>query len=208
MIKVLGLITARGGSKGIPKKNLAPVAGKPLIGWTLEAAAASHCLNRTIVSTDDAKIASLCRDWGMEVPFIRPPSLAQDDSSHIPVVLHALEWLAGHDQYKPDYIMLLQPTSPLRTAGDIDAAVELAQDKKAPAVISVTEAHDHSYLVRKLNSDGSLSAFTSCDVDYPRRQSLPKAYALNGAIYLTRCDVLTSARTFEPVGTLPYIMPP
>lgn len=208
MIRVLGLITARGGSKGIPGKNIAPVGGKPLIAWTLEAAAASHCLDRTILSTDDEEIAEVCRDWGVEAPFQRPPHLAQDDSSHIGVVLHALEWLAANDSYKPDYVMLLQPTSPLRTAEDIDAAVNLAEEKNAVAVLSVVETHDHPFLVRAITSDKTLANFVECDLEYARRQSLPVAYAINGAIYLNKRESLLSCRGFEPAGTIPYVMPP
>lgn len=207
MIRVLGLVTARGGSKGIPGKNLAPLAGKPLIEWTLDAAAAGSCLDRVIVSTDDESIAGFCRERGAQVPFIRPAELAQDDSTHIAVVQHALEWLATNEAYRPDYVMVLQPTSPLRIALDINEAVRIAERTNASAVVSVTAAHDHPYWVRRLRDDGTLAEFVRCDVAYPRRQVLPPAYALNGAIYLTLRSVLLQSRCFEPPGTMAYVMP-
>ncbi len=208
MARILALITARGGSKGIPRKNLASLAGKPLIAWTLEAAAGATTLDRTIVSTDDDEIANVCRDWGMEVPFLRPANLSQDDSPHVAVVLHALDWLASNDSYEPDYVMLLQPTSPLRTSRDIDEVVQLALRTDAPAVVSVTQAAQHPYLMRQLMDDGSMKAFVACDLEYSRRQAMPAAYALNGAIYLCKRDVFLSARIFEPKGTIGYVMEP
>lgn len=207
MIRVLGLVTARGGSKGIPGKNVAPLAGKPLIAWTLEAAAESRGLDRIIMSTDDDEIAEVCRDWGIEAPFKRPAELAGDDSSHIGVVVHALEWLAANDGYRPDFVMLLQPTSPLRTADDIDAAITLAEKREASAVLSVTATHDHPFLVRAMTHSGSLGHFVECDIEYPRRQVLPAAYAINGAIYLNERDSLLSTRSFEPEGAIAYEMP-
>lgn len=208
MARVLGLITARGGSKGIPRKNLAPLAGKPLIAWTLEAAAGATSIDRCMVSTDNDEIACVCRDWGMDVPFLRPASLAQDNSPHAAVVTHALDWLATHDSYKPDYILLLQPTSPLRTSQDIDDAVQLALRTAAPSVVSVTPTAHHPMLARRLDGNNTLAAFIPCDLDYPSRQALPAAYALNGAIYLCKREVFLSGRTFEPKGTIAYIMPP
>lgn len=208
MVRVLGLVTARGGSKGIPGKNLAPLAGKPLIEWTLAAARASSSLDRTIVSTDDEEIAEFCRQQKVEVPFVRPAELARDDSPHLDVVLHALEWLDGNESYLPDYVMLLQPTSPLRIAQDINEVVRIARRTKAAAVASVAAAHDHPYWVRRLRDDGTLSEFVRCDVAYPRRQALPPVYALNGAIYLTLRSLLLQSRSFEPPGTVAYEMPP
>ena len=208
MNRVLGLVTARGGSKGIPGKNISPLAGKPLIAWTLEAASASRSLDRIVVSTDDDEIAEVCREWGMEVPFQRPAQLAKDDSSHIGVVLHALEWLAANDGYRPDSVMLLQPTSPLRTADDIDAAASIMVEKNAPAVLSVCSTHDHPFLVRAITDGGTLANFVESDLEYARRQALPGAFAINGAIYLNRRESLIADRSFEPAGTIPYVMPP
>ena len=117
---VIGLITARGGSKDIPRKNVKLLAGKPLIAWSIEAALRSRGLSRLIVSTDDEEIAEVSAKWGAEVPFIRPAELATDDSPHIEAVKHAIDWLLENENAYPDYIMTLQPTSPLRSSSDID----------------------------------------------------------------------------------------
>jgi CMP-N-acetylneuraminic acid synthetase len=205
--RCLGLVTARGGSKGLPGKNLLPLAGKPLIAWTLEAARKARSLDRVIVSTDDPKIAETARQFGGEVPFMRPPELARDDSPHVDVVLHALAWLDEHKDDRPDYVVLLQPTSPFRTAEDIDAAVALAVGKNADAVVSVCEAHDHPYLTRRLSAGGALEEFFPCPIKYARRQDLQRAFALNGAIYIVRRTSFDQSRTLCPSGALAYLMP-
>ncbi len=206
--RCLGLVTARSGSKGLPGKNVRLTAGKPLIAWTLEAARAAKSIDRTIVSTDDETIAETARQWGGDVPFLRPTELAQDASPHIDVVLHALNWLDEHQDYRPDYLVLLQPTSPLRSAGDIDGAVALARTRNAGAVVSVCETHDHPYLVRRMTDHGTLEEFLPCPISYARRQDLPPAYALNGAIYVVRRDVLLASRTLCPPETYAYLMRP
>ena len=203
----LGLVTARGGSKGVPGKNIRRVGGKPLIAWTLDAAKNAKSLQRTIVSTDDCDIAETARRCGAEVPFLRPAELALDDSPHVDVVVHALEWLDTHEGYRPDYVVLLQPTSPLRTAGDIDAAVSLALEKNAEAVVSVCETHNHPYLVRRLTGDCRLEEFVPCPLVYARRQDLPPAFALNGAIYISRRELLKASKSLCPAGALAYVMP-
>lgn len=137
-MEVVGLVTARGGSQRLPRKNVLPLAGKPMIAWTIEAALQSEALTRVIVSTDDEEIARVSREYGAEVPFSRPTELAEADSDHVAVVEHALDWLAEHEGVQPDWVLLLQPTSPLRTAEDIDACVALARESAAPAVVSVT----------------------------------------------------------------------
>ena len=207
MSEIVGLITARGGSKSIPHKNVKPLAGKPLIAWTIEVALQSCGLSRVIVSTDDNEIAQVAREWGAEVPFVRPSELAQDDSPHIAAVDHAIRWLAAHDNVHPDYVMTLQPTSPLRTARDIDAAIEIAETHTAIAVVSVCETGHHPYLSRRILPDGTLADFVSSDISYMRRQALPPAYVLNGAIYLNCRESLLHNQTFLPQGTYAYIMP-
>lgn len=206
MIDVIGLITARGGSKGIPRKHLAPLCGKPLVAWTVEAAGASRHLRRVIISTDDEEIVAVCRALGAEVPFLRPAGLATDDAAHVPVVEHALQWMESVGD-RPEFCMLLQPTSPLRTAEDIDAAIELADSTDADAVVSVREAEQHPYKMFQITPDGALSRFMVADLDYLRRQDLPRAFAENGAIYLNRCSCFLASRTFIPEGARPYVMP-
>ena len=208
MSKIIGLITARGGSKSIPRKNIRLLAGKPLIAWTIEAALQSDGLSRVIVSTDDEEIAGVSRKWGAEVPFMRPAELAQDDSAHIPVLIHAIEWLEQVEGTTVDYLMLLQPTSPLRICQDIELAIELALDKNADSVISVCEASTHPYFTRRITSDGKLRDFVPKPDGYLRRQVLPPAYAWNGAIFLVRRDILIEKQTIETEHTYAYVMPP
>jgi N-acylneuraminate cytidylyltransferase/CMP-N,N'-diacetyllegionaminic acid synthase len=140
------------------------------------------------------------------VPFLRPAELARDNSSHISVVLHALDWLEANGCL-PVYLVLLQPTSPLRYAEDIDRAIELAFEKDADSVVSVCAAHNHPLLVKKIGADGCLANYATSELSYLRRQDLPAAYALNGAIYVTKVDVLRRQQTFLPPRTFPYVMP-
>lgn len=207
MTNFLGLIPARGGSKGIPGKNIKNLAGKPLIAWTIASALKSKTCSRLIVSTDDEKIASVAREWGAEVPFIRPAHLATDTSASISVVEHALKWLEENEQCYPEYVMLLQPTSPLRSADDICNCVDIVKIKNAIAVVSVCEANPHPYIVKKISDTGTLENFVPTEKKIDRRQDMPPAYALNGAIYVTRCDSLISTHSFTPDGTVAYIMP-
>ncbi len=207
MSTILALVTARGGSKGLPGKNILPLAGRPLIGWTIEAARDSGRLDRIILSTDDPAIVEVARSHGAEAPFLRPTELARDDSPHIDAVLHALQWLDRHDGYRPDFVLLLQPTSPLRTSRDIGAAIAMAESGAADSVVGVTQTHDHPYLARRMSSDGLLFPFVPCDIDYPRRQDLSPAYAVNGAIYLNRRERLLATRSFESGRAVGYEMP-
>jgi CMP-N,N'-diacetyllegionaminic acid synthase len=207
MSEILGLICARGGSKSIPRKNLALLAGKPMIAWTIEAALKSPSLTRAVVSTDDDEIAEVAKHWGADVPFLRPAELARDDTPGIEPVLHALRWLAEHESYHPDYVMLLQPTSPLRTTEDIEAAVRLARERGVDSVVSVTEAATHPYWMKRITENGELAELVPTEQEYSRRQELPPAYALNGAIYLIKVDTLMEQHTFYPDRTLAYVMP-
>jgi CMP-N,N'-diacetyllegionaminic acid synthase len=204
---ILGLINARGGSKSIPHKNLAPLAGKPLIAWTIEAALKSRSLARIVVSTDDHEIAETARACGATVPFMRPAELAKDDTPGIMPVLHAVQWLAENENYCPEYVMLLQPTSPLRTTEDIEAAIQLARERGAEAVVSVTDAQTHPYWMKRVTEDGLLADFLSLKKDFFRRQDLPRALSLNGAIFLVRRDSLLQGKTLHPARTYPYFLP-
>ena len=204
-MKVIGIIPARGGSKSVPHKNIRPLCGVPLIDYTIRAAQASRGLARTIASTDSAEIASVCREHGAEVPFIRPASLAQDDTATLPVLLHALEQLA--ESY--DAIMVLQPTSPLRSAEDIDRSIELLESTpEADSVISVVQVGDHHPARMKTIENGWLvnPPFAEQTEGMPR-QALPAYYLRNGAIYLTRMAILRSRQSLQGQHCLPYIMP-
>jgi CMP-N,N'-diacetyllegionaminic acid synthase len=207
-LTVLALIPARGGSKGIPGKNIAPLCGKPLIAWTIEAAQRARGIDRIVVSTDDEPIAEVARSLGAEVPFMRPTELARDDTPGIAPPLHALRWLAEHEGYRPDALMLLQPTSPLRLTADIEGALELFQRPGIDSVVSVTEAHHHPYLLKTMGKSGHLQPFMVPDQPYVRRQDLPPLFALNGALWLIRSEILLAREEWYTDHTLGYIMPP
>ncbi|HZY31971.1 MAG TPA: acylneuraminate cytidylyltransferase family protein [Candidatus Methylomirabilis sp.] len=204
---IVGLIPARGGSKVIPDKNILPVGGLPLIAWTIAAAKASKCLHRVIVSTDSPTIGGIAREHGAETPFLRPAALARDDTPGIEAVIHAVRWLDEHEGFRPHCAIVLQPTSPLRTAQDIEAAIGLAKERQADAVVSVCEAHQHPYWMKRMTEDGRLSDMFSPSEGYTRRQDLPRTYSLNGAIYLVRREILLERRTFYTERTYGYIMP-
>ena len=197
-MKVLGIITARGGSKGIPGKNLKLLAGKPLLAYTVDTARRSAALDRVILSTDDEAIATAGRDLGCDVPFIRPLDLAQDDTPHLPVIQHATRWMQERINYQPDAVMILQPTSPLRTADDITNAVALLDTSGADSVLSVNEVPVHAHPMRtlRLEATGHAVLFVSGEPvrkRINRRQDLPPAWVMNGAIYACRTGVLFGA---------------
>jgi CMP-N,N'-diacetyllegionaminic acid synthase len=197
-MKVLGVITARGGSKGIPGKNLKLLAGKPLLAYTIETARRSGALDRVILSTEDETIAAAARDLGCDVPFIRPLDLAQDATPHLPVIQHATRWMQERASYQPDAVMILQPTSPLRSAEDIAAAVAMLGRSAADSVLSVNEvaAHAHPMRILRVDDAGHAVLFVSGEpvrTRINRRQDLPPAWVMNGAIYACRTAVLFAA---------------
>ena len=206
-VNILGLIVARGGSKGLPRKNLRLVAGKPLLYWTFDAARRSRLLTRTILSTDDDEIAEYARSEQMEVPFMRPAELATDAAMTIDVTLHALQWLESQERYKPDYVVLLQPTVPLRTAEDIDAGITQVLAHGGDALVSVTACTNHPCLARTIDARGVLEPFMATPLAASRKQELPPVYALNGAVYVVRSAVLREQYTWHPTGALAYVMP-
>ena len=205
--RTVGLITARGGSKGIPRKNVRMLAGKPLIAWTIEAARAASRVDRLSVSTDSLEIADVAIQYGAEVPFMRPPELALDNSSHLDVALHALQWIENNQDEQIDYLVTLQPTSPLRIASDIEGAMELASKSDTDAVIGVCEAESHPYLMHQLASNGVLTPFVASDIKYLRRQDLPLAYRINGAVYVHDAQRLKASRVWFPSNVVGYVMP-
>jgi CMP-N,N'-diacetyllegionaminic acid synthase len=204
---LVAVIPARGGSKHVPGKNIAPVGGKPLIAWSIEAARASSRVDRVIVTTDYRSIAEVSQDYGAEVPFIRPEELARDDTPGIDPILHTLSWCAENQAYYPDCVVVLQPTSPLRTARDIDAAIDLLEDKGADSVVSITPTKDHPWWTKKIDRNGRLSDFIEQTEAVAYRQKLPEAYRLNGAIYLALRNILLETRTWYSEKTYAYIMP-
>jgi len=205
---ILGLIPSRGGSKGLPRKNIKPLLGKPLIAWTIEQALTSKYLDSVVVSTDDEEIAEISKKYGADVPFMRPKELAEDNAKGIDVVLHAMDWVKENDTRKQyDLLMLLQPTSPLRISEDIDKAIELLFLKEAKAIVSVCEVDHHPLWANILPEDGCMKNFIRKEIMNKNRQELPIFYRLNGAIYLSYCNYIKERKSFFGKDTFAYIMP-
>ncbi len=206
--KILGVITARGGSKGIPRKNIKLLGGKPLIAYSIEAARQSKLLTDFIVSTEDEEIAEISRKWGAPVPFMRPQKLARDDTGSIEVIIHALNTMRENYGKIYDYVMILQPTSPFRLARDIDNSIKKIVDTKADSVMSMVEVIDFSPKKLKildgdiikpwLMEEGPLSE---------RRQNETKVYKRNCAIYLTKVEIIKKGDLFGKISRA-YVMPP
>jgi N-acylneuraminate cytidylyltransferase len=199
---VLAIIPARGGSKGVPRKNIREVAGKPLIAWTIAEAKKSKFIDRLILSSDDEQIIRVAQEYGCEVPFIRPAELARDDTPGIDPVLHALESLSQ----KYDYVVLLQPTSPLRSAADIDDCIAKCALEDNNACVTVTQAEQSPYWMYSISREGSVVPIVKND-GFFRRQDLPTAYVLNGAVYVARTDWLKREKQFVATETKAVVMP-
>ena len=200
--RVLGLIPARGGSKGLPRKNVLPLAGKPLLAWTIEAARAAATLDRVVISTDDDEIAHVAESFGCDVPFRRPAHLAADDTPGIAPVLHALDELDGFD-----LVVLLQPTSPLRTAEDINAAVRLCVSRGAPSCVSVVPVEKPPQWMYAMGEGALLHSFLAGEEGLARRQDVAPLFALNGAVYVADVENLRRTRSFVTDSTVGYVMP-
>jgi CMP-N-acetylneuraminic acid synthetase len=200
-MSLIALIPARGGSKGVPKKNIKDFCGKPLIAWSIEVALQAAEVDRVIVSTDDPEIADISLTFGAEVPFLRPDRFATDESPGIEPVLHAISVLPQFD-----WILVLQPTSPLRTQKDIDAIVSYAKLNGVKSAVSVSEALNHPHWTYIRDHSGLLSSMTS-GIPASRRQELPPAFTLNGALYLATRDWLLENNAFVSNETYGYIMP-
>jgi CMP-N-acetylneuraminic acid synthetase len=207
---VLALIPARGGSKGVPRKNIRLLGGKPLIDYTCECARNSRRVTRTIVSTDCPEIAAAARAAGAETPFLRPAELARDDSPTLDVVRHALAWLDDQERWRPDAIVLLQPTAPLRRAEHVDAALAQLLASDADSIVSVraVESHYHPQWQFCIEA-GMLHVFTGEPLTQlvPRRQALSRTYARNGAIYAFRRACLEQTGSIYGERCLAYEMP-
>lgn len=202
--KVLAAILARGGSKGIPDKNLLPLAGKPLISWTVEAALGARCIDDVVVSSDSEEILEVAKCSGTE-GILRPKELATDDASSADALVHLIKQLKEMDR-DYHYVMLLQPTSPLRTAGDIDAAFEKMQQSGAQALISVVTPKQSPLKAFKVQKDGFLEGVVNNEYPFVARQKLPKSYYANGAIYIVESDRFQKTRRFLAEKTVPFGM--
>jgi CMP-N-acetylneuraminic acid synthetase len=208
-MQVLGIVTARGGSKGVMRKNIRLLCGKPLLQYTAEAALGARHLARVILSTEDEEIAEIGRRCGLEVPFLRPPELAKDDTPHVPVLQHAVRTLEQAGCVY-DAILTLQPTTPLRLASDIDGSIALLEQTGADSVISFVEVGErHPARMKFIDATGRV-------IDPPfaercegqRRQELEPLYLREGSIYLTRHDVLMKQQSIRGNDCRAWIIPP
>lgn len=202
--RILALIPARGGSKGIPHKNIIMLGRKPLIDYSISAALHSRYIDDVVVSTDDEMIAEVSRKSGAQVPFIRPDELASDTAATIDVVMHALDFLKSkHEVY--DFLVLLQPTQPLRTSEDIDMAIEKYIEEGCQSLVSVSPAETHPILIRSIK-DGRLFPLLGRSGTC-RRQDFSMYYQINGCIYINRVEELSPSTSFGD-NVVPFIMEP
>ena len=199
--KVLAVITARGGSKGLIRKNVLDLAGLPLIAWTIKAAQASKYISKVILSSDNDEIIQVAQRYDCEVPFKRPSYLATDSATSVDVLQHALENSPGYD-----FIILLQPTSPLRTSVDIDAAFELMISLDAKSCVSVCKTSKTPYWMYSLGDDGALEKLLPAPKDIDSRQAAPETFELNGAIYIIHIDHFNKKQSLIPEKTVAYLM--
>jgi CMP-N,N'-diacetyllegionaminic acid synthase len=200
-MSVLAIIPARGGSKGLPGKNIIDFCGRPLIAWTIEAAKNSRYVDRLILSTDDPGIAEVCRQHDCEVPYMRPQNLATDSASSLEVVIHAIQNLPDYD-----IILLLQPTSPLRTSTHIDEALAVFVDKKAENCISVTRVSENPHWMFKLDEGLRLRKFVEARSLVQRRQDLEPLYIPNGAIYIIKSELVEKSQSLILDNAVAYEM--
>tara|TARA_B100001750_G_C15491668_1_gene591653 strand:- start:987 stop:1673 length:687 start_codon:yes stop_codon:yes gene_type:complete len=200
--KILGLIPARGGSKGVPGKNIKYVNKKPLIYWTIQTATKSKYIDRLILSSEDQSIINIAKEYGLEVPFIRPRHLAEDLSTGDDVALHAIKKCPGFD-----IIVLLQPTSPLRIHSDIDGAIEKMVNNNAMACVSVSASRKYPNWLYHLDGDELLVPIDSQQIVIKNRQELPLVYALNGSVFVAMIDWYIVNKTFLGKKTISFIIP-
>jgi len=198
-METVAIITARGGSKSIPKKNIVDLGGKPLIAYAIEAIKRCKSVSRIVVSTDSEEIAAVSREYGAETPFVRPAELAEDRTASIPVIAHALEWLEEHENFKPEYVLLAEPTAPFIKTEQIDQSFELMISKNADSAITVVTVPRvfHPYHVRHITSEGYIE-FDNEEMHYahPNRQSDPKRFA-HGNLWWFKRDLFLKERKIE-----------
>ena len=205
-MSVLITICARGGSKGIPGKNIKLLNGKPLIAWSIEAGLNSKYVDRVIVSTDDIEIAKISEKWGADIPFIRPKELATDTATTVDTVIHALQYVETHDE-KYDFILLLQPTSPLRNSIHVDESIEIVINKEMNGITGVTEVSHPYEWTNTLSDNLSMNEFISKEAYFTRSQDFPKRYQINGAIYmLNKYSLMLDKKMIPDKNSMAYIM--
>ncbi|MBF0450247.1 MAG: acylneuraminate cytidylyltransferase family protein [Candidatus Magnetomorum sp.] len=199
--KILSIIPARGGSKGIFRKNIKSIAGKPLIAWSIIEGNKSQYTDKVVISSDDDEIIQIAENYGGEAPFIRPKELAQDDTPGVLTVIHAIKELPDFD-----YVVLLQPTSPLRNYSDIDQSIKFCIDNKANSCVSVVEASKSPFLMLTINNENRMIPLLKNGFIL-RRQEQSKVYMLNGAIFIAKTKWLMKTKNFIDKNTIAYIMP-
>lgn len=202
--RFLAIIPARGGSKGIPNKNIIDICGRPLIAYTIEAGKKSKYIDETMVSTDSEVIKVIAEQWGANVPFLRPEKLSNDTAKSIDVVFHAMNFYKKNG-IDFDYVVLLQPTSPLRTFEDVDKAIEKLINCDGESLISICEADENPVLMRTVQ-DEKLKEVISFGGENLRRQDLPTFYIFNGALYINSYNMLVTKEKFIDDDTIPYVM--
>lgn len=204
---VLAIIPARGGSKGVPRKNIRLLASKPLLAWSIEEAKKSKYIDRLILSSEDEEIIKVSKEFGCEAPFLRPKELASDITPSSDVILHAIEWLEINQNQKFDIFILLQPTSPFRNSDQIDIALEnFTSNPQTKCLVSVKVVEENPYWMKILDYNHYLKNMTLGKVTFTRRQELPKIYILNGAIYIMRPSDFKILKSFDVDFTIPLIM--
>ncbi len=201
--KILAIIPARGGSKGLPGKNILKLGDKPLIAWTIEAGKASKYIDRLILSSEDNQIISVAKNCMCEVPFVRPLELAQDKTPGIDVVIHAIETIP--ENY--DYVVLLQPTSPFRGVLDIDKCIKFCIENNVSSSVSVTKASENPYWMYSIDGENKLVPLIKTDNKIYQRQLAPESFILNGAIYIARTSCLLASKSFLNADTIAFPMP-
>ena len=208
-MKILFIVTARGGSKGVPRKNIKLLGGLPLIAYKINAAKKCKYDNRIIVSTDDEEIASVARKYGGEVPFMRPAHLAEDNSSSMDVVEHAINWIKSNDNEKYDYVCLLEPSSPFATTEDFDKAFDIIVNNNADTLVSLKEVEVSKKFIFTLDQNGKLSYFydSILKLQSSRRQDQMPEYTMNGCMYIAKFDYVVRNKLFHSINSVPYIMP-
>jgi len=204
---MLAIIPARGGSKGVPGKNIKPLRNKPLIAYTIEAAQVAKSIDRAILSTDDEEIADVAQKFGVEIPFIRPAELAKDTSLAIDNYIYTVDRLNAESSKHYNDFIVLQPTSPFRTATDIDNAVELFRKKNADSVISVCEASHPPMCAKKIDSSCALKDYFNINIGNKNRQELEPSFMPNGAIFILKLSLLKSHYSYYSDKTYAYVMP-
>lgn len=204
--EVLAVIPARGGSKGVPRKNIRHLAGQPLIAHTINAALQSRNVYRVIVSTDDPEIAEVARSFGAEVPFLRPEEFATDTATSLSAIQHAMSWLRENEAYQPEAVAVLAPTSPLRTISQIEATVDLLWTSESDSALTICAVQDHPYFIYQQDVDGGLSELVPMKEKPLRRQDLPIFYTHSQAVvvsrysYLNHCSELQAIFNFQSMA--------